>query len=254
MADKKNEDISCNISITLECTSVEEDPFVLKVPFHSPPFTVADIKAQVQAVYQIPISSQTILLNSTAPLDSSLELSLLGLKNEDTLTVQYFSPADCNDLDQCMKWLGRIVQVLKRNGVPRSSDVLTKEMTDALNDGNLILRTLAFKLFIPWLTPRTYLNKLYFIENGGLDMLMELNSLLSRYSWYDLMEKLQVKKQEILSVLSNLAEGFAFIREIVKRGGLENCVETLLQVSLDGYFINYASLGLMKSVIGTLSK
>lgn len=179
---------------------------IIKTPFHLLPHTVADIKAQIQTVYQIPISSQTILLNSTLPLDSNLELSALGLKNKDTLTVRYFSKADCYSLDQCIDLLTSLLQTLKKHGLPEphDDDILSR-LHCTLNPD---LEELVFNLFSPRLEPRVHANKVYFISNSGLDLLLELYSIPAECAWNDLCSEGKRFHSSLLISFGTFSENF----------------------------------------------
>lgn len=252
--------------LLLECTSSKEGYCpTRKLHFSSPPRTIADIKVQIQKDCQIPVTLQTILLSSNS-LDSNIDLSTLRLRNYDTLTVRYFSTAQCNELDECISWLRSVVETFTKFGVPgncTSSLALHPAVQNIMNEDEDFISNLALELFLPWMEPEMYANKMYFISNHGLDSLIELHSLLLSHQWNNLPLKLQIKQCEILCALWNLSETFHLRREILKRGGLDKCLQSLVQVRIEPLAEKFLedepdNLDVLceniKSAIGTLSK
>ena len=230
--------------VLLQCTSEKGgdgvSPFTKTLSFPSPPRTVADVKARIEKECQIPESLQSILLGSVV-LESSAALKPLRLRNKDALTVKYYSTAECEKLREGIDWIRGLLQTFTKCGLPKrweTPETLPEDVKVALesisieDEDNFITR-LAFNHFLPWLDPMVSANKAYFIHNNGLQNLLELHSRLLSHEWVVLPLELQVLQIQVLFALWNLAETFQLRRKILKHGGLENCIKSLVQVRIE---------------------
>ena len=97
-----------------------------------------------------------------------------------------------------------------------------------------ILEHLSFRLFLPWEDPIKRANKQFFIKTGGLSVMMQLYSHFLKYDWAHLPVGGKFFESELLSSLWNLADNFPFRHAIVKEGGLEMPLASLLRVPVHG--------------------
>ena len=224
-------------TLKLECTSDKEpcSSPLKTISFPSPPCTIGEIQTRIEKDLQIPAVLQIIQVGSTT-LDANTELKKLRLRNYDTITVKYFAMAECSDVDNCIGWFKVLVNTLNKHGVPRKTGLPSLEvqqLLDIIGQDERFILDLGFHLFLPWMKPEKYANKLYFINKNGLDIMMELYSLLLSVPWHELPMKLQIVQCEMLCALWNLAETFPLRREILKHGGLAKCVRSLVQVHVE---------------------
>lgn len=259
-------------TLKLECTSDKEacSSPLKTISFPSPPCTIGEIQTRIEKDLQIPAVLQIVQVGA-ATLDASTELNKLRLRNHDTITVKYFAMAECSDVDNCIGWFKILVDTLNKYGMPQKTSGLSslevQQLLDIITQDEQFILDLGFHLFLPWMKPEKYANKLYFINKNGLDVMMELYSLLLSVPWYQLPMKLQIVQCEMLCALWNLAETFPLRREILKHGGLEKCVRSLVQVRVkpemfteinehcsveqQQHLVLYETIG---AALGTLSK
>lgn len=224
----------------LHCTSQEEgngaSSLTKTLSFPSLPTTVAEVKARIEKECQIPEPLQSILFGSVT-LEPRTELKSLRLRSDDTLTVRYHSTAECKELDEGIAWIQYLLETFQTLGVPlrysiqQHDDTIFEALESVREEDNFMTR-LAFDYSLPWLEPRVSANKVYFIQKEGLEKLLELHSCLVSCQWHALPIELQLLQGQILMVIWNLAETFQLRREILKRGGLEKCIQSLVQVRI----------------------
>ena len=225
-------------TLKLECTSDKEacSSPLKTISFPSPPCTIGEIQTKIEKDLHIPAALQTVQVGSVT-LDSTTELNKLRLRNYDTITVKYFATAECSGVDDCIGWFKLLVNTLNTYGVPQKTSELpsleVQQLLDMIAQEEQFIIDLGFQLFLPWMKPEKYANKLYFIDKNGLDVMMELYSLLLSVPWHQLPMKLQIVQYLLLCALWNLAETCPLRREILKHGGLEKCVRSLVQVRVE---------------------
>ena len=194
---------------------------------------VRDVKLEIERAHSIPCCVQTLLYDSHTLSDDSA-LDACCIRSGDTLHVRYPSEGDCKAILEITSWMGLLLAALKQEDpslVRRPSDGL--EILLMVGIENEFIENLAFEHFFPWLDAKKYVNKLHFVYNGGLDILMEVYALLLRQSWSKCLIKLKYMEYGILRVLWNLSETFALRRLINQHGGLEMVMKSLLRQVLD---------------------
>ena len=188
---------------------------------------------QIEKECNIPSCVQSLVFD-THTLTDDMRLDVLKIRSGDTIRVNYHSDADCKEITQIINWLEMLVDALRMEnpshmcGISNSLDqiILVGIQAEFIED-------LAFEFFFPWLNARKYANKLHFVENSGVDIIMELYSLVQRQAWKNSLLKLKYMEYGILRVLWNLSETFALRRIIVQHGGLEMCMKSLLRKKLE---------------------
>ena len=257
------------LKVILQCTSQKESNGASSstkiLSFPSLPTTVAEVKAQIEKECQIPEPLQAILFGSMT-IESSTELKSLRLRSDDTLTVRYYSTAQCNELKEGIAWMQYLLETFQRLGVPlmdsieQQDDDIVQALDSIKEEENFVTR-LAFDYSLPWLEPRVSANKVYFIQKEGLERLLELHTCLISCQWNALPIELQLLQGQILMALWNLAETFQLRREILKRGGLEKCIQSLVQVRIVPEFMEehdkddiFMFWDCIRSSVGALAK
>ncbi len=223
-----------HFDLTLHCTqrNVTRQDKLVFVPI-SHRACVHDLKLQIERNLKIPACVQS-LFYETHPLREEAPLESLRIRSGDTLHVDYYSEGDCEELIQVISWLSLLLDGLKLEspsvacGISSSLNQLVMMGIEAE-----FIEDLAFEYFFPWLDAKKYANKLHFVHNGGVDIVMEVYTLLQRQSWSNSLIKLKYLEYGILRVLWNLSETFALRRLIISRGGLQLCMKSLLRKKLE---------------------
>ena len=193
---------------------------------------VRDVKLEIERAHSIPCCVQTLLYDSHTLSDDSA-LDACCIRSGDTLHVRYPSEGDCKAILEITSWMGLLLAALKQedpSSVRRPSDGL--EILLMVGIENEFMKNLANEHFSPWLDAKKYINKVYFVHNGGLDIIMRLYALLLRQPWSKCHIKLKYMERQILSVLWNFTETFALRRRVNQHGGVELVIKSLLRKTL----------------------
>ena len=111
----------------------------------------------------------------------------------DTFHITYLSEGDCKEIIDIISWMGLVSAALGQEN-PTTSTGISPEFDDILTNGirSELIEDLAFKYFFPWLDDRKYVNKLHFVYNGGIDIIMEVYAAILRHPWEECLLKLKL--------------------------------------------------------------
>lgn len=217
------------LSISLRCIAHDNTRVAsLTVPLDA--LLVNDIKKHIQDKFDIPVCAQTVT-HSSVVLRDDTPISAARLRSGDELQVSYYATANCKELQVIIEWIESVVASLKVAGIPTSKTLSPLKHT-VLFDQGTHLTTLSFEYFSNWGSPENRMNKLYFVQNGGLDHLSELYSMLIDEEWLEMPRQLKKLESEILSALWNLSETFQNCHEVLRRGVLAMCLKSLLRTTV----------------------
>lgn len=219
------------LQVILHCTD-NQTKKVKEINFPALPCTTTQLKSAIEAQCSIPACVQTLAFESH-PLVSENDLRTARVRSGDAIHVSYPSEGDCEDIIQVISWMGVILATLKQE-TPSVHRGMSEGLNDLVTYGIEfeLIENLAFEYFYPWLDARKYVNKLHFVCNGGLEIMMELYSLLQREPWGQCLLKMKYLEYGILRVLWNLSETFVLRRAIIRLGGLDMCMQSLLRESV----------------------
>ena len=239
-----------------------------QIEFVSLPKTVRDVKTKIENNYNIPVCTQTLSFESQV-LSNDTNLEYVRIRSGDTFRVFYYADGNCAEILKVIGWFKVLLAALRVEN-PSISEGISFELERLLAMGieEKHMDNLAFEYFHPWLDARTYVNKLHFIHNGGIEVIMSIYSLLFRHPWPNCCLKLKYMEYGILKVLCNLSETFTLRRLITKHNGLQLCMKSLLRKKLEegqpikdretpGHQIMYQDWILIENIgaaLGTLCK
>lgn len=224
-------------NLILQSTTPQQDSTTTSISFSPPPLTIRDIKEEIEKSLQIPASTQTLTWQTARLQDTDL-LETLRLCSQDTLTVTYYSKAECTDICDCINWIKHILAMFKLYGLPLKGASLSpplQALVSMIAHEERCFAVLGYELFLPWTNPVKYANKLYFTEQGGLEAVMQLYGLLTSHPWSQLPIKMKILECEILCALWNLAESVHLRRAIIKLGGLDMCLTSFLRATVEPF-------------------
>ena len=201
--------------------------------FVSPPETVRDVKIRIENDYNIPVCVQTLVFESHVLKDDT-NLESVRIRSGDTFHVSYYADGNCKEVVEVISWFGTLLAALKVEN-PSISGGISNDLEELLSVGieAEFVEDLAFEYFFPWLDGKKYANKLHFVHNGGVEIVMAVYTLLLRHPWSNCRLKLKYIEYGILRVLWNLSETFALRRLIIKHDGLQMCMKSLLRKKLE---------------------
>ena len=228
--DGKNNGI-ITLNLLLKCTDTLTDS-VKEVNLPALPPTTEELKSAIEGSCNVPSCVQDLSFESY-PLSDREDVRRARIRSGDTITVRYLAEGDCKEVVGIISWMGVVLAVLKTE-----NPSVTRGMSEHLND--LVtsaieleyIENLAFNYFFPWLDAKKYANKLHFVSKGGLEIMMELYSLLHRETWGRCLLKMKYLEYGILRVLWNLSETFPLRRAIIRLGGLEMCMQSLMRETI----------------------
>ena len=228
--DGKNNGI-ITLNLLLKCTDTLTDS-VKEISLPALPSTTEELKWAIENSCNVPSCVQDLSFESY-PLSDREDVRRARIRSGDTITVRYLAEGDCKEVVGIISWMGVVLAVLKTE-----NPSVTRGMSEHLND--LVtsaieleyIENLAFNYFFPWLDAKKYANKLYFVSKGGLEIMMDLYSLLHRETWGRCLLKMKYLEYGILRVLWNLSETFPLRRAIIRLGGLEMCMQSLMRETI----------------------
>lgn len=231
-----NSTVAGDISFNLEllCTKTNQTQHgIVAFPENAPPATIADIKSRVEEDFNIPVCVQSLSYEAYC-LSDGTSLDAARIRSGDTFLVTYAAEGDCPEIRKVVRWLELVREYL---GVedPSLSSPMSSDFEELIELGirEELIENLAFKYLFPWLDAKKYTNKLYFVQFGGLDVIMDVFTLIHQHPWMQCMLHLKYVEYGILRVLWNLSETFQLRRLIMRHNGLQLCIKSLLRQKLE---------------------
>lgn len=229
--DQSDEAIAFSMLVVLHCTSTNSTE-ERSLTFKSSPESVKDIKMKIEALFNVPVCTQHLTQESVVLKDAD-SVCLLHIRSGDTLHLTYKAKAECGDILEAVSWM-RSVHALLSDEFPFENGVLSGDAHDFIIMGYQIgiMEDLAYKRFSPWTSPVTQVNKLYFLQLGGLDILLRLYSLVLSMPWASIPVEVKYLECVSMNVLSNLASSLDLRKLIIRQGIIPMCMKSLLRVRL----------------------
>ena len=233
--DRESRDTTSDLYVTLRCTTTtargQNRQEKVKIP--SLYCKVSDLKQKIQSLFNIPVCVQSIQWQGVI-LNNETRLYDHGITSDDHLTVTYYGECDCRDVIDSVQWLGNLLNEIMEKGLPLIENNIQIDYLDTeLQDAHL--EDLSFQLFHPWQSPNKYLNKLLFMDLGGLDKLCELYAKILHYSWDKTSLELKFCEGHILGVLWNFGETFPLRRHMFTHGVLDMTLKSLVRKPVQRY-------------------
>ena len=200
--------------------------------FSMVPTDVRDIKREVEAAFSIPACVQEVEFNFVQLQDSD-RLESLRLQSGDTVFVNYRSEADCEIVKGVLDWM-QLLACLLEGELPSVTNQMSFDLSQVVRAGidDHFMEDLAFHRFSPWTCPVRQTNKLYFVDLGGLDVLMELYAMLQREAWRTSTLEMKFLEASCMCVLSNLASSNDLRKLIISKDGVGRSIKSFLHVPL----------------------
>jgi hypothetical protein len=230
-----HEDISLNIVLNCEETNSSETK---QVHFQSLPTTPLEIKKKIEEDFSIPSCVQTLHYQSMILKDSD-QLQHTHFRSGDTFTVDYPFEGECEMVQNIIKWLKELHELLM-GFYQQDISTFIRKIRQLLLEGDQegITKALSLTLFTPWEEKVKQVNHYYFQQKGGLEALMKVYGLLVDNEQLRLAIDI-IDEQYCLYMeyhcawaISNYVQTFALRRQVTKLGGLEMCMKTLLRKKL----------------------
>ena len=212
-----------------------------QVHFQSLPTTPLEIKKKIEEDFSIPSCVQTLHYQSMTLKDSD-QLQHTHFRSGDTFTVDYPIEGECEMVKNVIKWLRELYELLESFPGEESDLLMASNFQKIKNliiegERSNILRALSLSLFSPFGDKKKLMNKLYFQQEGGINVLMKVYGVLVSKEWGKLGidKNLHIKLERYCCQAGcNYAETSSLERQVVQLGGLEMSIATLLRRRLQG--------------------
>ena len=243
MSVSANEDqVVLNILLNCQHTKLSETK---QLHFKALPTTPLEIKKKIEEDFSIPSCVQTLHHQSMILKDSD-QLQHTHFRSGDTFTIDYPIEAECETVQSVIKWLKELFESLKsvekcisspgewNNDHFKLLSTNCRKIDDLIAEGKRdnTINTLCVTLFGTWGDKKELVTRVYFQQEGGLDLLMEVYGILVIKEWGHLGIKKAIHiylENMCCRAIWNYSEAFSHRRQIVKMGGMEMFIKTLLK-------------------------
>ena len=171
------------------------------------PESVAALKLAIQEEFQVPVYDQKLSFGCTVMADGE-SLDFYRLRDGDQITLEYTTTVDIECALRLMSLLRNALKFVKNDHVQMKlasgrilSPVFSKMISDTLcvEDINLSIHELMST------TEKVLRNSKFLLNNGGLDVITSLHSLLLRQAWDQICHlDLQLLEKHVTYLLSAL--------------------------------------------------
>ena len=192
------------------------------------PKTVKDFKKKIEDDYSIPACIQTLTFQSVALADND-SLDEIHCRSGDTFYVSYLEEGDCETVQLVSDWLNELIVAYQMNVSDQRDYSGRFDNVVEIGYTNRFPQALSLDLFYPWKEKKTLINKLYFENIGGLELLMSLYAFIVNSEWKT--HTICGKYMECICAQSvaNFTQTFPLRRSVVKHHGIDLCLKTLLR-------------------------
>ena len=231
------------LSVLLNCEQTKSSE-TKQVHFNSLPSILLEIKKKIEEDFSIPSCVQTLHYQSMILKDSD-QLQHTHFRTGDTFTVDYPIEGECEMVRNVIRWMKEVLELLQTidesHALPDGekkdhlllSTVQKVEHMTIVGETDGTLDALYMDMFYPWKSMKKYVNKLYFHQKEGLEVLIKIYDLLVSNEWDHLgIEDHLNLEHNCAGALTNYAESFTLSRQIMKLGGLEAFLKSLLKKKL----------------------
>ena len=228
--DRQEKTSHWSFKITLKCTSTgttEDQVLALTTP----PQTILAVKEQIEASFNVPVCSQRLEYESFVMKDGD-EIGSFHIRSGDTLTVTYKAKAMCDEIRLVVDWMRSLKSLMERQTLHTDADDQQVYSTIMFGYQTGIMEDLAYEKFSPWVSPVTQANQLYFLQIGGLEVLLDLYSLMLQQAWSEIAMENKYVEYACMIVIAQLASSLEYRKMIIRRGVLPMCLKSLLRVNL----------------------
>ena len=230
------EKVVLNVLLNCEETKSSETK---QVYFQSLPTTPLEIKNKIEEDFSVPSCVQTLHYQSMILKDSD-QLQHTHFRSGDMFTVDYPAKAECELTREVIKWLKELyglLQSIEPFSDEASNPSVSSKIESMILDGSNIIDALSYTLFLPWDDKKKLMNKFYFQQEGGLEVLMRCYGVLVSKEWGDLGFHAEFHiylEGRFSTSLSIYQQTYSLCRQIVQLGGLEMCTTALLRRKIQG--------------------
>jgi len=197
------------------------------------PETVLEVKEHIQSNFKVPRCCQALYFDSML-LHERETLYLYRMRDGDTLHVRYNSEADIEEILDIISTMRKMIPFIESIQPELSEERVSHDLDVriAQNVQATLVESLAYEYFFPCASDKADANRLFFIDNGGLDLMHDLHSALVQQPWRLTPLEMQYLEHAILRTLWNLTASFLVRTEVLKRPTLNTTAQSMLRVQI----------------------
>ena len=218
---------------SMNATSSEEKTICLQ----NYPSRGKTIKLAIEKQLGIPVCVQVLSFNSQMISNDTLP-SRMRMREGDTVVVSYPSEADISYLSDLIATLKRILSLVRTvttslrtfRFIGEPTHVKLSQECDSFNADNVPLTY--FSVF-PTGSPNS--NQLYFIDKGGLKLLLQIYSTLHQLPWHELPYEMQQLEYSCLKIVWNFSATLGIRYLILQRNIIDQVFKSLMRTKIRRY-------------------
>ena len=175
------------------------------------PITGRHLKRLIENQLQIPVCVQKLFFHSQPVLDNQC-LKVLYLRDGDVITVEYTTQADIKEVVEIIQIMRNAIQFIEmhkqvlQNPSHKLATKMRVEIKDAINP--LPVESLHRIYFTPSNSEKAIVNRLCFVHNNGITVIVKLHRLLSTFKWKRMPTEMQEMEYVVLTILWHLSAKF----------------------------------------------
>ena len=195
--------------------------------FTAPLKQVDDIKSRIQAEFNIPKCMQ-LLQHCGNALSDAEQVEKLYLRSGDSILVSYYCEMEIEDFKEITSWLKQMRNRHITDAVRLpSSSMRIRDVSEPYPRHDAVAC-----LFAGWGTPRTEVNRKYFVQEEGIELVLRLYAALTDTDWHELNSGSLRDLLGCLAILWNFCETRDTRLFIDQRGGFDLMVKSLSRASV----------------------
>ena len=226
----------CRLQVRLcsmNATSSKEKTICL----HNYPSKGKTIKLAIEKQLGIPVCVQVLSFNSQV-ISNDTSPSRMRMREGDTVVVSYPSEADISYLFDLIATLKRILSLVRTvttslrtfRFIGEPTHMKLSQECDSFNADNVPLTY--FSVF-PTGSPNS--NQLYFIDKGGLKLLLQIYSALHQLPWHELPYEMQQLEYSCLKIVWNFSATLGIRYLILQRNIIDQVFKSLMRTKIRRY-------------------
>ena len=196
--------------------------------------SVLKLKLCIEHHHRIPACTQTITFESTTLEDEHL-LSYYHLRDEDVLNVHFERTGDLIEVMEVVDKMKRTYVLLKPLEQELKKGALKESSKQSIN-WNVCSEDVENlpDAYFANAAEQAEVNRIFFVDCGGVRMLHKLHEELLGYQWSHLPLRLQSLELSILRTFWNLTADFAVRMSVLRNArAVQNIIKSFLRIRID---------------------
>lgn len=212
----------------VEFNDSPNQPPATRMEFISIPYpkTCLELKKLIEEQVHIPVSLQTLYHHSQIISDTEC-LQYCHLRTEDIIRVKYIEHALVDEIDLILLIIRRASDFLQKNTArileKNWSACFTREVCSIFSEVKKVEK-LVKQYFNPHTSASTKANRVYFVDNGGIETTYLLQKHLASIPWNCMSFEMQCMERVVLSIFWNLSATLGIRCLLLNQSGLINSV------------------------------